>query len=124
MLEIERQFLFCSKIIMLLEENFLFLLKLDPQQRLGQSDAGPIKASAPMWRCSRIMHTQRELHPTILASLEEMVDRVSSETTVKFYTSVDIIKDAFFCDILFCERMRIRCHVLKCCVVLSLACES
>jgi transformation/transcription domain-associated protein len=33
-------------------------------------DTGPIKATAPMWRCSRIMHMQRDLHPTVLSSLE------------------------------------------------------
>ena len=43
---------------------------------LGQSDAGPIRAPAPMWRCSRIMHMQRELHPTILSSLEGIVDQM------------------------------------------------
>ncbi|XP_048245320.1 transformation/transcription domain-associated protein-like isoform X4 [Haliotis rufescens] len=43
----------------------------------SQSDAaGPIKAPAPMWRCSRIMHMQRELHPTILSSLEGIVDQM------------------------------------------------
>ncbi|XP_076468689.1 transformation/transcription domain-associated protein-like isoform X2 [Babylonia areolata] len=42
----------------------------------SSSDTGPIKAPAPMWRCSRIMHTQRELHPTILASLEGIVDQM------------------------------------------------
>ncbi len=29
-----------------------------------------------MWRCSRIMHMQRDLHPTILSSLEGIVDQV------------------------------------------------
>ena len=29
-----------------------------------------------MWRCSKIMHTQRELHPTILSSLEAFVDQM------------------------------------------------
>ncbi|XP_041366452.1 transformation/transcription domain-associated protein-like [Gigantopelta aegis] len=42
----------------------------------SQSDAGPIKAPAPMWRCSRIMHMQRDLHPTILSSLEGIVDQM------------------------------------------------
>ena len=52
--------------------------QLRPGGQLGQSsDTGPIKAPAPMWRCSRIMHMQRENHPTILASLEGIVDQVS-----------------------------------------------
>ena len=37
---------------------------------------GPIRATAPMWRCSRIMHMQRDLHPTVLSSLEGIVDQV------------------------------------------------
>ena len=51
-----------------------------PQQGLGAegaatvavscSETGPIRATAPMWRCSRIMHMQRDLHPTVLSSLE------------------------------------------------------
>ncbi|XP_048847031.1 transformation/transcription domain-associated protein isoform X2 [Brienomyrus brachyistius] len=39
-------------------------------------DPGPIRATAPMWRCSRIMHMQRELHPTLLSSLEGIVDQM------------------------------------------------
>uniref|UniRef100_A0ABM0MIW8 Transformation/transcription domain-associated protein-like n=1 Tax=Saccoglossus kowalevskii TaxID=10224 RepID=A0ABM0MIW8_SACKO len=40
------------------------------------SDPGPIRATAPMWRCSRIMHMQRDLHPTLLSSLEGIVDQM------------------------------------------------
>ncbi|MBN3303926.1 TRRAP protein, partial [Amia calva] len=40
------------------------------------ADPGPIRATAPMWRCSRIMHMQRELHPTLLSSLEGIVDQM------------------------------------------------
>jgi transformation/transcription domain-associated protein len=36
----------------------------------SSSETGPIRATAPMWRCSRIMHMQRDLHPTVLSSLE------------------------------------------------------
>eukprot|EP00058_Branchiostoma_floridae_P003418 XP_002588906.1 hypothetical protein BRAFLDRAFT_89094 [Branchiostoma floridae] len=39
------------------------------------TDAGQIRATAPMWRCSRIMHMQRDLHPTLLSSLEGIVDQ-------------------------------------------------
>ncbi|KAK6165821.1 hypothetical protein SNE40_022660 [Patella caerulea] len=42
----------------------------------GASDSNPIKAPAPMWRCSRIMHMQRDMHPTILSSLEGIVDQM------------------------------------------------
>lgn len=40
------------------------------------SDSHPMKATPPMWRCSRIMHMQRDLHPTILSSLEGIVDQL------------------------------------------------
>ncbi|XP_066597811.1 transformation/transcription domain-associated protein isoform X1 [Prorops nasuta] len=36
----------------------------------------PIKATPPMWRCSKIMHMQRDIHPTILSSLEGIVDQM------------------------------------------------
>jgi len=35
-----------------------------------------VRATAPMWRCSKIMHMQREIHPTVLSSLEGIVDQV------------------------------------------------
>ena len=41
-----------------------------------ESNAGAIRATAPMWRCSRIMHMQRDLHPTVLSSLEGIVDQM------------------------------------------------
>ncbi|XP_065834052.1 transformation/transcription domain-associated protein-like isoform X2 [Oscarella lobularis] len=37
---------------------------------------GPLKATAAMWRCSRIMHLLRELHPTLLSALEAIVDQM------------------------------------------------
>ncbi|XP_038130156.1 transformation/transcription domain-associated protein isoform X1 [Cyprinodon tularosa] len=46
------------------------------QPHSGGTDPGPIRATAPMWRCSRIMHMQRELHPTLLSSLEGIVDQM------------------------------------------------
>lgn len=36
----------------------------------------PIRATPPMWRCSKIMHMQRDIHPTILSSLEGIVDQM------------------------------------------------
>ena len=42
----------------------------------AEGPAGPIKATEPMWRCSRIMHMQRDLHPTVLSSLEGIVDQM------------------------------------------------
>lgn len=34
------------------------------------------RATPPMWRCSKIMHLQRDIHPTVLSSLEGIVDQV------------------------------------------------
>ncbi|XP_028982080.1 transformation/transcription domain-associated protein [Diachasma alloeum] len=39
-------------------------------------ETGPIRATPPMWRCSKIMHMQRDIHPTILSSLEGIVDQM------------------------------------------------
>ncbi|XP_038044323.1 transformation/transcription domain-associated protein-like isoform X2 [Patiria miniata] len=47
--------------------------------QLGASSAsnpGPIRASVPMVRCSRIMQVQRDLHPILLSSLEGIVDQM------------------------------------------------
>ncbi|ESP00831.1 hypothetical protein LOTGIDRAFT_140419, partial [Lottia gigantea] len=53
-------------------------LKIEQRERCDNvsSDGGPIKAPAPMWRCSKIMHMQRDMHPTILSSLEGIVDQM------------------------------------------------
>ncbi|EDW53889.1 GM11096 [Drosophila sechellia] len=40
------------------------------------SSINPIKATQPMWRCSKVMQLQREVHPTILSSLEGIVDQM------------------------------------------------
>ncbi|CAL4066669.1 unnamed protein product, partial [Meganyctiphanes norvegica] len=45
-------------------------------QGAATTETGSIKATEPMWRCSRIMHMQKELHPTVLASLEGIVDQM------------------------------------------------
>ncbi|KAI5756423.1 hypothetical protein M8J77_024987 [Diaphorina citri] len=39
-------------------------------------ESAPIRATPSMWRCSRIMHTQREMHPPVLISLEGIVDQM------------------------------------------------
>lgn len=38
--------------------------------------AQTIKATPPMYRCSKIMHMQRDIHPTTLNSLEGIVDQM------------------------------------------------
>jgi transformation/transcription domain-associated protein len=40
------------------------------------SSAQPIKATKPMWRCSKIMYLLRDIHPTVLSSLEGIVDQM------------------------------------------------
>ena len=45
-------------------------------QAASLGPGGPIKATVAMWRCSRIMQMQRELHPTMLASLEGILDQL------------------------------------------------
>lgn len=42
----------------------------------SQSDTGTIRATAQMWRCSKIMHMLRDLHPTLLSALEGIVDQM------------------------------------------------
>uniref|UniRef100_T1JAK1 Transformation/transcription domain-associated protein n=1 Tax=Strigamia maritima TaxID=126957 RepID=T1JAK1_STRMM len=48
----------------------------DQSSQQQQAETVPIRATPPMWRCSCIMHKQREMHPTILASLEGIVDQM------------------------------------------------
>ncbi|XP_030846194.1 transformation/transcription domain-associated protein [Strongylocentrotus purpuratus] len=49
-----------------------------PAPGLGASvtNPGPIRASVPMVRCSKIMGVQRDLHPILLSSLEGIVDQM------------------------------------------------
>lgn len=46
-----------------------------PQQGIPET-GHTVRATPPMWRCSKIMHMQRDIHPTILSSLEGIVDQV------------------------------------------------
>lgn len=67
-------------------------------QQQGSETAGSIKATEPMWRCSRIMHMQKELHPTVLASLEGIVDQVFLITPVESVYSFSDGKNSFLCN--------------------------
>ncbi|XP_019851030.1 PREDICTED: transformation/transcription domain-associated protein [Amphimedon queenslandica] len=40
------------------------------------SESAPFRAPASLWRCSRIMHLLRDLHPTLLSALEGIVDQL------------------------------------------------
>jgi len=42
----------------------------------GSESSGLIRAPPQMWRCSRIMHMLRDLHPTLLSALEGIVDQM------------------------------------------------
>ncbi|CAI7996002.1 Transformation/transcription domain-associated protein [Geodia barretti] len=42
----------------------------------GGGESIPIRAPASLWRCSRIMHLLRDLHPTLLSALEGIVDQM------------------------------------------------
>ena len=42
----------------------------------SQSDQAPIRATEPMWRCSRILQIQRDCHPTVLVSLEGIAEQM------------------------------------------------
>lgn len=45
-------------------------------QPSSQHTPQTIKATPPMYRCSKIMHMQRDIHPTTLSSLEGIVDQM------------------------------------------------
>ena len=49
------------------------------QQQQGATESGTIRATEPMWRCSKILQMQRDYHPTVLVSLEGIVDQVWAE---------------------------------------------
>lgn len=65
-------------------------------QAAGKQQVPPAAAAgAPMtqvplhmWRVSKIMHTQRDLHPTILSSLEGIVDQISGWLRDNWYEEV------------------------------------
>lgn len=50
-------------------------------------EQGPMKATPSMLRCSHIMRMQRDIHPTILSSLEGVVDQVFGYPCVLLYAS-------------------------------------
>lgn len=54
------------------------------QPQASQPEAQAIKATPSMWRCSRIMHMQRDLHPTILSNLEGIIDQVRAHHVIYY----------------------------------------
>ncbi|CAB3995848.1 Transformation transcription domain-associated, partial [Paramuricea clavata] len=47
-----------------------------PQASLSQSGGEAMRVTPSIWLCSRIMHALRDLHPTLLAALEGIVDQM------------------------------------------------
>lgn len=47
-----------------------------PDGQPQSANPKPIRATPPMWRCSKVMHVQREIHPTVLSALEGIVDQL------------------------------------------------
>ena len=63
----------------------------------SQSDPGAIRATAQMWRCSKIMHMLRDLHPTLLSALEGVVDQVCTNDHQLSLISFQILNLVFNC---------------------------
>ena len=59
----------------------------------GGGESAPIRAPMSLWRCSRIMHLLRDLHPTLLSALEGIVDQVRV-TMLMFVWCVSIERDS------------------------------
>lgn len=55
-----------------------------PSQQGISETSHTVRATAPMWRCSKIMHMQRDIHPTVLSSLEGIVDQVGLNNVLLF----------------------------------------
>lgn len=51
---------------------------------LSQSGGEAMRVTPSMWLCSRIMHALRDLHPTLLAALEGIVDQVRIYFSIMF----------------------------------------
>lgn len=60
-------------------------LHVDPTDQPGtsmnqQTTAQAMKSTSAMWRCSKIMQLVREVHPTVVCSLEGILDQMVSKT--------------------------------------------
>ncbi|XP_023171663.2 transcription-associated protein 1 [Drosophila hydei] len=67
------QAVFAGKLTSSTMEN---MASVGGRNQTGVPSVNPIKATPPMWRCSKVMQLQREVHPTILSSLEGIVDQM------------------------------------------------
>lgn len=75
----------------------------------GSTETGPIKATLPMWKCSKIMQLQREIHPTVLSSLEGIVDQVNKHTPTprQTYALFKGLKESVGIYLLYCRGLHI-----------------
>lgn len=60
----------------------------DPNEQPGtsvnqQASMQAMKSTSAMWRCSKIMQLVREVHPTVVCSLEGILDQMVSKTEVE-----------------------------------------
>lgn len=69
--------------VLIILNNYLFYLKLielfidsTSTQNTGLTDSS-LRATPAMVRFSKVMHQQREVHPTIVLTLEGIVDQVN-----------------------------------------------
>jgi transformation/transcription domain-associated protein len=53
-----------------------------PGTSMNQSNLLSMKSTAAMWRCSKIMQLVREIHPTIVCSLENILDQLMSKSDI------------------------------------------
>ena len=82
--------LLCVGYVLIIIQLKVVVLLYTDQSSSG--DSGTIKATAPMWRCSRIMHLLRDLHPTLLSALEGIVDQVCSSLMYSNYTMESLLE--------------------------------
>lgn len=55
-----------------------------PGTSLGQqASLQAMKSTPAMWRCSKIMQLVREIHPTVVSSLESILDQMVSKTEIE-----------------------------------------
>ncbi|CRK92144.1 CLUMA_CG005737, isoform A [Clunio marinus] len=54
-----------------------------PGTSLNSNIGGAMKSTSAMWRCSKIMQLIREFHPTVVCSLEGILDQLVSKTEVE-----------------------------------------
>ncbi|OTF77711.1 Nipped-A-like protein [Euroglyphus maynei] len=57
-------------------DHFVNSVGINQQTNSNQRSTDQVQVSSATWRCTRIMHHQRELHPTLLTSIEGILDQM------------------------------------------------